>query len=172
MNMTTAPDKDPLATLVEDMEAELDQKLADEEKRGLPKAAPFTFTPHMAPKAAIMPERPRPAAPAPAAAQPAPSAPIAASPAAESMSIAQRAGSEAESFLANGARLLDKQRRKILEMESQNEFARVKLIDDYRVKLRDLEHEASEALREFDEQFDKDLGDAKRILDALAKMRG
>lgn len=78
----------------------------------------------------------------------------------------------AESFLATGEKLLEVQRKKIQDLESKHEIDRVKLIDDYRVRLRDLEHQASEALRSFDIAHQAAHADAKRILDALVAMRG
>lgn len=77
-----------------------------------------------------------------------------------------------EAFMASGQRLLDMQRTKIIKLESEYEFDRVKLIDDYRVKMRELEHEAGEALRSFDRQHESEMAGAKRILDSLLAMRG
>lgn len=81
-------------------------------------------------------------------------------------------GSEVENFMAIGEKMHDAQRLKIQALESAYEIDRVKLIDDYRVRLRNLEHEAGEALRGFDLAHQAALADAKRILDALTAMRG
>lgn len=99
-----------------------------------------------------------------------PQKPAAATPPAQA--VVSRESTEAERFLATGERLLDVQRRKIQELESKHEIDRVKLIDDYRVQMLNLEHEANEALRSFDMAHDTALADGKRILDALLAMRG
>lgn len=187
MNSQT-PAKDPFAQLSEDLAAgiEMDiQSIRDEisparRDTGLRLGEPFR---------SAMPER-KPAPIATAApqgatggtgpdrpAQPAAAAPDATEAAPEAdkgavVAAAAPSGSDVEKFLANGSILHDKQRRKILALESAYEFDRVKLIDDYRVKLRDLEHEASEALRDFDIKQQAAIDDAKKILAALSAMRG
>lgn len=168
MNMNTTPEKDPLAALVDDMEASLNADLAKTEDaaRDIGRSKPDTPFSYSAPPRAGLGARPGAAAPTP---------PPAAEPAARPVAVAPtKAGgsSDVETFLANGAALHDKQRRKIIEMESTYEFDRVKLIDDYRVKLRDLEHEASEALRDFDNLRNGEIANAKRILDSITAMRG
>jgi hypothetical protein len=189
MNSQT-PTKDPFDALDEDFAASIDKDLKAfrEEvapaKPAMPAADPLRlrepFRPTLperkpAPLASTPPEarvapQPATAAPqAPTAAQPAPDAPADSGGAVVATTTAS---TEVENFLANGSRLYDKQRKKILALETAAEFDRVKLIDDYRVKLRDLEHEANEALRSFDIKHDSELASAKRILEALGAMRG
>lgn len=79
---------------------------------------------------------------------------------------------EIERFLASGTKMLVAQRKKILGLESAYELERVKLVDGYRVRLRDLEDEAGDAVRALDLKHEADLKEATRILDALIAMRG
>lgn len=196
MNSQTPAAKDPFASLNDELAADIEKDLQAIRDEVAPKPAAPTaaadpsrdvglrlrepFRPTLperkpAPLASTAPEprvapQPATAAPqAPTAAQPAPVAPADSGGA---VVAAATPSSEVESFLANGSRLYDKQRKRILALETAAEFDRVKLIDDYRVKLRDLEHEANEALRAFDIQHESDLANAKRILDALSAMRG
>lgn len=105
-------------------------------------------------------------------ANPIPQRAEAAPPAQDVVTAETDTGSAVEAFMASGQRLLDMQRTKIIKLESEYEFDRVKLIDDYRVKMRELEHEAGEALRSFDRQHETEMAGAKRILDSLLAMRG
>lgn len=79
--------------------------------------------------------------------------------------------SEVESFLQSGERMLEMQRRKMIELESAHEIGRVKLIDTFRTRLLELEHEAGEALRKYDVSYEGDRAAQQRILDALVRMR-
>lgn len=78
---------------------------------------------------------------------------------------------ELERFLASSQRLYDQQREKILALESDHEKARAALIDRYRVRLRNLEHEAEEALRECDDAYERTMADQRRMFKKLAAMR-
>lgn len=84
----------------------------------------------------------------------------------------QDAATEADRFLASAERLFDQQRRRVLELESRYEKERVSLVDGYRVQMRNLEHQAREALRGLDRKHAVAIADARRILDALTGMRG
>lgn len=78
---------------------------------------------------------------------------------------------ELERFLANGEKLLEQQRQRLLHAESRYEVERVKLVDYFRVRMRNLEHEAHEALRSLDQRHAKKTADARKIFLALAAMR-
>lgn len=189
---TAAANKDPFAVLSEELAAGMDDDLRairGEEplakptpirepfRATLPERKPVILSagePHRAPAADLR----GPQGPTSGASQdraPIPAAAPSAAPAGDSGAIVAAAAeqsSDVQRFLATGTAMFDQQRRNILEMESAYEKDRVALIDDYRVRLRELEHEASEALREFDHKHDGNLAGAKRILEALAAMRG
>lgn len=76
-----------------------------------------------------------------------------------------------EDFMASTGRMLDLQRRRIMDAENTYQSERTDLLNRYRVKVEDLKYEAEEALRELDEAHHKKAADAKRLLDRLATMR-
>ena len=80
--------------------------------------------------------------------------------------------SELERFMDSADRLREQQRLKVLTMESRNKVDRVRLLDDYRVRIENLVHEASEAVRAFDEAYRLKAVEAREILDKLTAMRG
>jgi len=80
--------------------------------------------------------------------------------------------SELERFMDSAERLREQQRHKVLTMESRNKVDRVRLLDDYRVRIENLVHEASEAVRAFDEAYRLKAVEAREILDKLTAMRG
>ena len=87
-------------------------------------------------------------------------------------SAVESSHSELDRFMANGERLLEQQRQRILAAESRYEVDRVKMVDYFRVRLRNLEHEACEAIRALDRRHAAKMADARKILEALTAMRG
>lgn len=85
---------------------------------------------------------------------------------------ASEGSSELERFMASAERLLEVQRRRMLSIESRYELDRVRLIDGYRVQMRNLEHAAREAVRNLDLAHERTAAEARKILDALTGMRG
>ena len=76
-----------------------------------------------------------------------------------------------EEFMASSARMLDIQRRFIMEAESEYQVERVKLLDSYRVKLENIKFEAAQAVRKLDDEHQAKTNGAKKLLDRLATMR-
>jgi cobalamin biosynthesis Co2+ chelatase CbiK len=75
-------------------------------------------------------------------------------------------------FMASSARMLNVQRKHIMEAESNYQIERIKLLDSYRVQIENLKHDCAEAVRALDEKHREDIADAQTLLDRLATMRG
>lgn len=80
--------------------------------------------------------------------------------------------SELERFLASGERLLETLRQRMLASESRYELERVRVADGFRVRMRNLEHEAAEALRALDRRHAAKAAADRKLLDVLTGMRG
>jgi hypothetical protein len=76
-----------------------------------------------------------------------------------------------QDFVDSSTRMLEIQRKKVMEAESVYQIDRIKLLDSYRVKLEELKYQAASALRDFDDQYRKDSADARKLLERLNAMR-
>jgi hypothetical protein len=85
--------------------------------------------------------------------------------------IVDRHRNPLQDFISSSTRMLEIQRRKVLEAESTYQIDRVRLLDSYRVKLEELKYQAASALRDFDDQYRKDSADARKLLERLNAMR-
>lgn len=80
-------------------------------------------------------------------------------------------GDNARALADNVTRAYENQRKKLRDLESEHRLARAKLEDDYQKRIDDLHHEIDEACRNLDQRFNGQIGDARRELEAIAKMR-
>lgn len=76
-----------------------------------------------------------------------------------------------QTFMQGNSQMLETQRRNIQAAESKFEFERTQLIDSYRVKLEDLEHEAAQALLAFDTMHEAELTESRKLLALLAEVQ-
>lgn len=76
-----------------------------------------------------------------------------------------------QSFLQTNQRLHDQQRKNIQLAKSKYEMDRLKLIDGYRIKLEDLQHEADRELKAFDAKHEGEIADSEKLLGLLADVQ-
>jgi hypothetical protein len=76
-----------------------------------------------------------------------------------------------EAFMASSKNMLEIQRRNIIAYESAYQQDRLKILDDYRVRIETLKHECADAIRELDTKHRRNLADSQNLLDRLAAMR-
>jgi hypothetical protein len=76
-----------------------------------------------------------------------------------------------EQFMASSKNMLEIQRRNIISFESAYQQERLKLLDDYRVRIEILRHECADMVRELDAKHRRNLADSQNLLDRLAAMR-
>lgn len=85
--------------------------------------------------------------------------------------VQRTARGQLDEFMATSQRMLEMQRKKVLDAESDYQIARIKLLDGYRVRMENLKYEASEALRDLDQRHREDNADAQALLARLTAMR-
>ncbi len=76
-----------------------------------------------------------------------------------------------EAFMASSAKMLELQRRQLIQSESDYQMERLRLLNDYHVRIQTLQNECADAVRLLDIRHKNDLADAQNILDRLAAMR-
>jgi len=79
---------------------------------------------------------------------------------------------ELERFQAAIERQRESLRKRMLANESQYEIERTQLVDAFRVRLRNLQHEAGEALRAFELRHHRKAVEDRKLFDALDAARG
>jgi len=79
---------------------------------------------------------------------------------------------DVKAFMEKSAGMYERQRKILLDLEAGYDASRAKIVDDYRRRMDDLQHEAVEAVRSLDATQHKTIGEAKQILQALGRMRG
>ena len=80
--------------------------------------------------------------------------------------------SSLERFQAAIERQRESLRKRMLANESQYEIERTQLVDAFRVRLRNLQHEAGEALRAFELRHHRKAVEDRKLFDALDAARG
>lgn len=85
---------------------------------------------------------------------------------------ANRQPSDIARIVADGDRLHAEQRRIVRDMETRHALARADLIDGYRRRLDDLQYDANEALRMMDARHEREITEARKVLQAIERMRG
>lgn len=76
-----------------------------------------------------------------------------------------------EAFMSSSANMLEIQRRNIIQTESAYQLDRLKLLDDYRIRIETLKNECADAVRALDQKHRSNLADSQNLLDRLAAMR-
>jgi len=76
-----------------------------------------------------------------------------------------------ERFMETGERLLGQQRQRLLALRGGYERDRVTLLDQYRVRLAELETEAREALRSLEARHGAEMAGVRSIVGKLTAMR-
>lgn len=84
----------------------------------------------------------------------------------------QEPTSELERFLASAEQMLETLRQRMLASQSRYELERVRLADGFRVRMRNLEHEAGEALRALDRKHAAKAAADHKLFEVLTGMRG
>ncbi len=76
-----------------------------------------------------------------------------------------------EAFMASAAKMLEMQRRDLIRFESDYQVERIRLVDGYRVKIRQLQDECADAVRALDLKHRDNIADAENLLKRLNAMR-
>jgi len=85
--------------------------------------------------------------------------------------LQQPYSSNVEAFVTQAKRLYAQQHSHVAELESAHALDRAKLIDTFVRRMAGLERDMQEAVRDCDDRFRRQISEARRILDALTRMR-